>query len=64
MIFPVMISFVFMANVFISYNSDALEVERHLFITVIMIHLIIFLALAILADSLFNKRTHQQTLSV
>jgi hypothetical protein len=60
LIFPVIISFVFMVNVFISYNADALEVERHLFVTVIMIHLIVFLSLAILADSLFINRTHQQ----
>lgn len=61
LIFPVILSFIFMVNVFISYNADALEVERHLFVTVVMIQLIVFLSLAILADSLFINPTHQQT---
>jgi len=61
LIFPVILSFVFMVNVFISYNADALEVERHLFVTVVMIQLIVFLSLAILADSLFINPTYKQT---
>ncbi|MCX6280434.1 MAG: hypothetical protein NTU51_00545 [Bacteroidetes bacterium] len=62
LIFPVILSLVFLMNVFISYNADALEVERHLFITMVMIQFIVFISLAILGDSLFNKTTNNHNI--
>jgi hypothetical protein len=41
---------IFFANVFLSYNADALEVERHLFITMIAIQLTGFISLALILD--------------
>ena len=61
LIYPVILSLVFLINVFLSYNADALEVERHLFITSVMIQLIVFVSLAILGDSLFNTSTNPTT---
>lgn len=61
LLFPVILTLVFIVNVFLSYNADALEVERHLFITTVMLHLIVFISLAILGDSFFSKTINQQT---
>ncbi|MCX6288112.1 MAG: hypothetical protein NTY96_13460 [Bacteroidetes bacterium] len=58
LIFPVILSLVFLMNVFLAYNADALEVERHLFITMVVIQLIVFISLAILGDSLINRSTN------
>ncbi len=51
---PVVLVLVFLENVLLSYNADAFEVERHLFITNIMVQLISILSLAILADHLIS----------
>ena len=59
LLFPVILSLVFIANVFLSYNADALEVERHLFITVIMIQMLVFLSLALLGDTLNGLLTNK-----
>jgi hypothetical protein len=50
LLFPVMLWLIFFANVFLSYNADALEVERHLFITMIAIQLTGFISLALILD--------------
>jgi hypothetical protein len=50
LLFPVLLWLIFVANVFLSYNADALEVERHLFITMIAIQLIGFISLALFLD--------------
>lgn len=48
--FPVLLWLIFFANVFLSYNADALEVERHLCITMIAVQLIGFVSLALILD--------------
>jgi hypothetical protein len=50
LLFPVLLWLIFFANIFLSYNADALEVERHLFITMIAIQLIGFISLALILD--------------
>lgn len=50
--FPVLLSLVLLLNVFLSYNADALEVERHLFITMIVIQFIGFLSVTMILDVL------------
>jgi len=61
LLFPVLLSLAFIINVFISYNADALEVERHLFVTMIMVQLIVFISLAMLGDSLIQTSTNDET---
>ena len=63
LLFPVILTLVFLVNVFLSYNADALEVERHLFITTVMVHLIVFISLSILGDSLFSKTKNPQKIN-
>jgi hypothetical protein len=46
-------------NTILSYNADALEVERHLFITNILVQLIGFWAVAMIWDSLTWRRKTQ-----
>jgi len=58
LVFPVILTLVFLMNVFLSYNADALEVERHLFMTMVMIQLISFISLALLGDSLIQSSTN------
>ncbi len=50
LLFPVLLWLIFFANVFLLYNSDALEVERHLFITMIAIQLIGFISVGLILD--------------
>jgi hypothetical protein len=54
-LFPVLLWLIFFANVFLSYNADALEVERHLFITLIAIQLIGFISVPLILDNMFRK---------
>lgn len=50
LLFPVLLWLIFFSNVFLSYNADAMEVERHLFITMIAIQLIGFISLGLILD--------------
>ena len=50
--FPVILFIIFFFNAIMLYNADALEVDRHLFITNIMIQLIGFLSTVILLDNM------------
>ena len=52
LLFPLQLAFIVFINVVPSYNADALEVERHLFITLIMVQLIGFCATALLWDAM------------
>jgi len=58
LLFPVLLWLIFFANVFLSYNADAMEVERHLFITLIAVQLIGFISLALILDHV-NTQSHQ-----
>jgi hypothetical protein len=49
---PVYLAIVFAFNVLLSYNADALEVERHLFITGVMIQFLSIIALALILDNI------------
>jgi len=51
---PLLLMIVFGFNVFVSYNADALEVERHLFVTNIVVQLCGFLSVALLFDAALN----------
>jgi len=64
LIFPVILSLVFLLNVFLSYNADALEVERHLFLTGIMVQMIMFISLALIGDSLIKASHYTQTQNI
>jgi hypothetical protein len=50
LLFPVLLWLIFFANVFLTYNADALEVERHLFITMIGIQLVGIMAVGLIVD--------------
>lgn len=54
---PLFLGILFFVNVFLSYNADTLEVERHLFITEIMIQFIFYITLIFLVDILTLKVT-------
>jgi hypothetical protein len=62
MVFPVILSIVFLVNVLLTYNADALEVERHLFVTMVMVQLISFISLAILGDRLLLRSANTDKL--
>lgn len=56
LLFPVLLWLIFIANVFLSYNSDALEVERHLFITMIAIQLIGITSIGLILDQGISRK--------
>jgi hypothetical protein len=49
---PVYLAIVSAFNVLLSYNADTLEVERHLFITGIMIQFLSIVALTLILDNI------------
>ena len=58
---PLLIAFVFFINALISYNADAMEVERHLYLTQIIIQLLNILSFSLLINislNLFNKKLY------
>jgi uncharacterized membrane protein YphA (DoxX/SURF4 family) len=55
LLLPILLYLIFFANVFLSYNADALEVERHLFITIIAIQMIGVIAVALILDQVEAK---------
>jgi hypothetical protein len=56
LLYPVALGLVFCFNVFISYNADALEVERHLFITGVMIQVLSIMSLSLVVDGIWTQR--------
>ena len=52
---PLFLGILFFVNVFLSYNADTLEVERHLFITEIIIQFTFYITLIFLIDVLMLK---------
>jgi hypothetical protein len=58
---PLLIAFVFFINALILYNADTMEVERHLYITQIIIQLLNILSFSLLINifiNLFNKKLY------
>ncbi|MDB5273106.1 MAG: hypothetical protein JWO58_1473 [Chitinophagaceae bacterium] len=55
LLIPVVLAIVFFLNVLLSYNADAFEVDRHLFITTIMIQLIGLIAVILVLDNYPSK---------
>jgi len=53
LLLPVALSLVFLLNVFLMYNADAMEMTRHLFVTNIIIQFIGILSVVIILDSQF-----------
>ena len=51
-IVPICLGFVFFMNIMLLYNADAMEDERHFFLTQIQIHLLTFFAIALLLDNI------------
>jgi hypothetical protein len=56
LLYPVALGLVFCFKVFISYNADALEVERHLFITGVMIQVLSIMAISLVVDGIWTQR--------
>ena len=54
LLFPLVFGLLFLFNVFLNYNADTMEVERHLFITMIMVQLLSIWSLSHLADEAFS----------
>lgn len=54
-IFPFLLLVLLIINIFLSYNADTLEVERHLYLTQITIELIGLLSTLLLFQNLFKK---------
>ena len=54
-LFPVILSFLFLFHVFLIYNADTCEVERHLFISMIMVQFISLIAISFILDELIQK---------
>ena len=55
LLFPPIFSLLFLFHVFLIYNADTLEVERHLFITMIMIQFLCIWSVALLIDEAIQK---------
>jgi hypothetical protein len=51
LLIPLFITLVFTFNVFLTYNADGLEMERHLFVTTIIIQFTAILSLALVLDN-------------
>lgn len=56
LLFPIILVIIFSINVLLSYNADAFEVERHLFITNIIIQFVGLLSVAILLDKIIGYK--------
>lgn len=59
LLFPALICLACIVNVYLSYNADALEVERHLFITQIILEVIGIVSVCSILDAMilrFSKR--------
>ena len=56
LLLPALIFIIFTLNVFLSYNADAFEVERHLIVTNIMIQFLGFFSTALLLDLIDYKK--------
>jgi hypothetical protein len=56
-LFPIILTIVFLLNVFLMYNADSMEVPRHLFVTNIIIQFIgIFSVVLIIDSNDFNEK--------
>jgi len=55
LLLPLVIGLLFIFNVFLNYNADTMEVERHLFITMIMVQLLSIWSLSHLVDETLIK---------
>jgi len=55
-LFPFLISLVFALHILVSYNGDAIEVDRHLITTNIIVQFLGFFSLALILDTLNYKR--------
>jgi hypothetical protein len=55
LLFPLIISVIFVLNIFLLYNADTMEVERHLFITMIMVQFISIWAFSLVLDECFLR---------
>jgi hypothetical protein len=55
LLLPLVFCLLFLFNVFLMYNADTMEMERHLFITMIMVQLISIWAVSILVDESLIK---------
>jgi hypothetical protein len=55
-LFPLLILIIFGFHVLISYNGDAMEIERHLVTTNIMVQLLGFFSLTLIFDSIDYRR--------
>ncbi len=56
-LFPISLAILFTANALISYNADALEVKRHLFITQIVLEFICLTSLFLILDNVRLLKT-------
>ena len=52
---PVVMAIVFLFNVLLLYNADTMEVERHLFITMIMVQILEIWTLALIFDEIISR---------
>jgi hypothetical protein len=50
LLFPLFLLLLCIANVFLSYNAEAIEVERHMYYTTILLEVIAFISVFLLAD--------------
>lgn len=55
LVLPLVFCVIFLFNVFLLYNADSMEMERHLFITMIMVQLLSIWCVGLLLDSVFGK---------
>ena len=52
---PVIIAVTFAINIFLLYNADTMEVERHLFITMVMVQFISIWAYSLILDECVRR---------
>ena len=59
---PILIGFFMIMNVLITYNADTLEVERHLYFTVILRELLCSLSVLFITDYFINRQNRINTI--
>jgi len=55
LLYPVIMAVIFAINIFLLYNADAMEVERHLFITMVMVQFISIWAYSLILDECVRR---------
>jgi hypothetical protein len=63
LVFPVLLLIVFIANIFLTYNADAMEVERHMLFNQVVLHLVGFMGTGLIIDYILSGGLKEKSAS-